>query len=87
MDKYNCTKCNYITNNSSSYNIHLKSQKHNGIENKTKDMKQYMKDYMKNYYLKNSNDVMCKICGKVIKQYTYYAHMKSKVHMKAENDI
>ena len=80
VDKFNCDKCNYKTNNTSSYNIHLKSQKHNGIENKTKDIKTYMRDYMKKYCEKNSEHVKCKTCNKIVKKYTYYAHLKSKVH-------
>jgi phage FluMu protein Com len=39
-----------------------------------------MKDYMKKYYESNSEEVQCKVCNKIVKKYTYYAHLKSKVH-------
>jgi hypothetical protein len=78
--EFSCEKCGYETNHSNSYKIHCKSQKHNGKVNKTADIKEYMANYMKEYNSKFKEDVICKVCNKKVKQYTYYSHCNSMVH-------
>ena len=79
---FNCAKCNYDTNNKHSYNLHLKTKKHNQEQknNKTDDL-EYMKKYMNNYYKSKNNLIKCE-CGRDIKEYTKYTHIKTDIHKK-----
>jgi hypothetical protein len=39
-----------------------------------------MSNYMKEYNNKFKEDVVCKVCNKKVKQYTYYSHCKTMGH-------